>query len=163
MTQSTPQNEPLAEALPDPVALKAKIAQQVEDAQKHAAAIAAMNERLQRVEGVATSSGGDVKIRVNEKCMITDLELSEHTIRLGRKSLSKLILETMKTAQRSVARQALEISEGVLGEEALAQVRGDYEAQLGYIDEDTTGESDKPAGNETDQRSPTTPGAPWNR
>lgn len=156
VTDSTATPDSFAEALPDPVALRARIAQQVEDARKHAASVSAMNERLQRIEGSASSPGGDVRVRVNAKCVVTNLELGEHTIRLGRRTLAKLIMETMMDAQRNVARQALAEAEHTLNEETIAQMRAEYEQQLGYIDDESPNDTDQPSRRHT-------PGAAWNR
>lgn len=155
MTEPTPPTDPLGSQLPDPVTLRAKIAQQVEDARKHAAEVADMNQRLQRLEGVASSPGGHVRVRVNAKCVLTDLELGEQTIRLGRRSLAKLILETTMEAQRMVAREALAIADGTLGEELLTQMRNEYLDQLGHLDDDEPGDNDRRGNN--------TWGVQWNR
>lgn len=156
VTDSNATPDSFAEALPDPVALRGRIAQQVEDARKHAASVSAMNERLQRIEGCASSPGGDVRVRVNAKCVVTNLELGEHTIRLGRRTLAKLIMETMMDAQRNVARQALAEAEHSLNEETIAQMRAEYEQQLGYIDDESLNDTDQPSRRHT-------PGAAWNR
>lgn len=163
MTDLPASDTAFPEGLPDPVALRAKIAQQVEDAQSHAAAINAMNERLTRLEATASSPGGDVRVTVNAKCMTTSLELGEHTIRLGRRALAKLILDTTAEAQRSVARQALAIAEGTLGDTTIAQLRAEYESQLGYIDDDSPADPNAAAGRAASTIAGRIPGVTWNR
>ena len=122
----------------DPDELIARVEREAEAAQERAIVAQRFAADVAALRSEARSPKGEVTLGVDTSGRLTSLVLTDDALELAPAELSALILQTAATAQKRVARAAVALSEEVFGAQdgVVGQLRGEFEARVGDLDED---------------------------
>ncbi|AMG83855.1 MULTISPECIES: YbaB/EbfC family nucleoid-associated protein [Microbacterium] len=109
----------------DPVATRARIEQQVKDAERRAAQAAQVRDDIAGVREQATSPGRDVTVTVDASGRLADVALTDAALQRSPAALGALIVTLAATAQKAAGARAVEIAAEAFGAEdaAVAHLR----------------------------------------
>jgi hypothetical protein len=122
----------------DPDELIALVERQAAEAQERAVVAQRFAADVASLRSESRSPNGEVMLDVDTSGRLTSLRLADSALELSAADLSALILATAATAQKRVARAAVALSEEVFGPDdgVVGQLRGEFEARVGALDED---------------------------
>lgn len=109
----------------DPVATRARIEQQVKDAERRAAQAAQVRDDIAGVREQAASPGRDVTVTVDASGRLADVALTDAALQRSPAALGALIVTLAATAQKVAGARAVEIAAEAFGAEdaAVAHLR----------------------------------------
>lgn len=100
----------------DPDAALARVQADIRAAQERAERAADFQESVGRVRGRARSPRGEVTVEVDTNGQLVDLRLADHATDIIARDLSRLILDTVRSAGEDAARQTLDVTAETFGE-----------------------------------------------
>lgn len=77
-----------------------------------------LSRRMENTQTFAESSGGEVVVTVDSSGGLAQLQLNDQSMRMLPRDLAALILETSRRAQAKLAKQMVEVVEGLYGAES---------------------------------------------
>ncbi|MEV8169903.1 YbaB/EbfC family nucleoid-associated protein [Microbacterium sp. NPDC077486] len=109
----------------DPVATRARIEQQVKDAERRAAQAAQVRDDIAGVRERVASPGRDVTVTVDASGRLADVALTDAALQRSPAALGALIVTLAATAQKAAGARAVEIAAEAFGAEdaAVAHLR----------------------------------------
>ena len=119
-----------------------QVERQVAQAQERSNAATELVARLERIDVEAQSPGGEIKVRVDSSGRLLGVHIAGTAVRLGSSRLEELIMDAVGRAQKDAAREAVRLSEELVGEGLATQLTGEYEARIGSLDEEPNSEND---------------------
>lgn len=112
---------------------RSRVIAQTEQARTAARDAHRLSEDLRSVARTVTSVGGDVSVRASAGGSVENVEITPRALDLDPRTLSRLVTETVRTAQREAAEAALERMAQTVGSDSplVASTRATLEAQFG--------------------------------
>lgn len=104
----------------DPIATRARIEQQVKDAERRAAQAVQVRDDIAAVRERAMSRGRDVAVTVDSSGRLADVKLTDAAFDRSPAALGALIVALAGDAQRAAGAKAVEIAADAFGEEDAA-------------------------------------------
>lgn len=104
----------------DPIATRARIEQQVADAERRAEKAAQVRDDIAGLREQATSSGRDVAVTVDSSGRLAEVKLTDAAYNRSPAALGALIVALASEAQRAAGARAVEIAAEAFGAEDAA-------------------------------------------
>ncbi len=125
----------------DPDELIARVEREALDAQARAVKAQDLADGITAIRGEATSPRREVTLSVDAGGKIAALAIAEAAMELPPQELSALIIATAARAQKAAGRQAIALTEEAFGATSslAGQVRDEYAARIGPVDDDELG------------------------
>ncbi|OCG73478.1 YbaB/EbfC family nucleoid-associated protein [Microbacterium sediminis] len=97
-------------------AARERVQQQLDQARRRQEAVHRLSREIDDVTARASSPRGEVAVVATAKGAVTRIELGNAAMELAPQTLGELLTDTIRTAQKSAAEQALALTENTLGD-----------------------------------------------
>lgn len=116
-------------------AARERLQQQMDQARRRQEAVHRLSREIDDVTARASSPRGEVAVVATAKGAVTRIELGNAAMELAPQTLGELLTDTIRTAQKSAAEQALALTENALGDGPFtAELRADITRRYGGDD-----------------------------
>jgi len=94
----------------------ARVQSEIAAAHARAAVATAVRADLDRVRGVASSTGGEVRVEVDPSGRLTDLQIQDAAMDRTGRDLARIVVDLVQRAGQDAGRQAVALAAAAFGE-----------------------------------------------